>query len=394
MTDQVPHADFPAPTGHILAIGPLPPPYNGMSVASAYLLGMSDRDGLAFYHLDTADTRGLANVGRLDLVNVVLAIRHGVRFVRLLLAVRPDVVYVPIAQNALGSLRDALFLVPARLAGKAVVVHLHGSYFAEFYRRSSRPMRALLRYTLQNAVVGIVLGESLRSQFAGLLPLERVRSVPNGIPDFAEDGPLTEHREAGLNVLFLSFLSREKGVLTVIETAARVHRVADDIIFRLVGEWSDSATRLAAHELIARYRLEDTVHVLPPAGPEAKQRRLLESDVMLFPSANEGHPFVIVEAMCAGLPVLTTRRGAIPEMFDDGTGGWQLPVPDAAVFAERLLQLRADADLRSRMGRANRERYLELLTLSRWEDDMRGVFEEALRAQRTGWRMPRRGDVR
>jgi glycosyltransferase involved in cell wall biosynthesis len=66
--------------------------------------------------------------------------------------------------------------------------------------------------------------------------------------------------------------------------------------------------------------------------------------------------------MAAGLPVVTTARGAIVETVANGETGYVLDEPDPSLLAECLLQLLRDRGLRTRMARASRERYLALFT--------------------------------
>ena len=95
----------------------------------------------------------------------------------------------------------------------------------------------------------------------------------------------------------------------------------------------------------------------------------MSSSVLLFPpSEPEGHPRVVLEAMSAGLPVVTTDRGAIAETVADGQTGFVLPDPDPETLAERLLRLLEDAELRTQMGQASRARYLELFTQERADE--------------------------
>jgi glycosyltransferase involved in cell wall biosynthesis len=352
-----------------------------MSVATANLMRVDLGGWAEVVHLDTADRRDLKNVGRVDARNVALALRHGVQFFRTLSATEPPLVYVPIAQSTLGFLRDAQFLGAALATGSRLVVHLHGGYFDEFYQRSSPPMRALIRATVGRSVCGIVLGRSLEGVFDGVLPRDRIRIVPNGIDDFfAAMSAREDSAESRFHVLFLGTLSADKGVLTALRAAALVKQECRDVMFTFVGGWRDEATRGAAERLVVTNGLAGTVRFLPPVGPPQKYDHFRDADVFVFPTdyKYEGHPYVIIEAMCAATPVITTRRGCIPEMFEDGEGGWQFPKPDPREVADAILTLRDDHDLALRMGRHNRECYLERFTLARWMDDMRDVFRRAL----------------
>src|SRR5713226_1052979 len=166
----------------LVLIGPSPPPYNGMSVATELLLRAMG-DEIAFVHVDTADRRGLANIGKIEMGNVFLALYHGLKCFWVLLGKRPQVVYVQISQAWLAFLRDCLFLIPARLLRRKVIVHLHGGYFGTFYRETSPLMRQIIRFALGGAACGIVLGKNVGGAFNDIIPPERIRIVPNGIPD-------------------------------------------------------------------------------------------------------------------------------------------------------------------------------------------------------------------
>jgi glycosyltransferase involved in cell wall biosynthesis len=93
---------------------------------------------------------------------------------------------------------------------------------------------------------------------------------------------------------------------------------------------------------------------------------LLSSSLFLFPPVEpEGHPRVVVEAISAGLPVVTTNRGAIAETVVDGVSGFVLDDPVPEQLAERLILLLEDEELRRRMSAAARARYLEHFTQER-----------------------------
>ena len=79
---------------------------------------------------------------------------------------------------------------------------------------------------------------------------------------------------------------------------------------------------------------------------------LSDADIFVFPPrAPEGHPWVIVETMAAGLPVISTDRGSIAECILDGTMVFIVPVNKPDAIASRMNQLIKDASLRERMGR-------------------------------------------
>jgi glycosyltransferase involved in cell wall biosynthesis len=78
-------------------------------------------------------------------------------------------------------------------------------------------------------------------------------------------------------------------------------------------------------------------------------------DLMVLPTTNDMSPFAVIEAATAGLPVIATRLGGIPEMIVDGQTGILVAPGDEAGFVRAVERLLPDPDLRLRMGRAARE---------------------------------------
>lgn len=361
----------------ILMVGPTPPPYNGMSVATSQMMdALGDRFPLI--HLDSADRRDLSNVGKLDFQNVFLGLKHAATFSYLLVKESPSLIHLPIAQSTLPFIRDSLFLLPARWLSTPVVVHLHGGAFDRFYRDSSNAMRILIRYSLGRVSRVVVLGRRLAHMFEGIVPAERIRVIPNGTKDLIS--PLSESVDRSSQapvVLFLSSLIEEKGVFDVIEAIPLVlDRTEATFVF--AGGWRNSEVRERAKSLMDELGIRDATRFVGTVGPAQKEELLSSATVMALPSRNEGQPFVILEAMRPGMPIVSTDVGSIPEVVVDGETGFVVPTDAPEVLADKLIAVLSDPVLRGRLSAAARQRYLSNYTLERWAKDMERLFREVL----------------
>jgi glycosyltransferase involved in cell wall biosynthesis len=365
----------------VLVVGSRPLPYNGMTVVTDTILTSELCRHFDVVHVDTSDHRPVSTIARLDVRNILLALRASASLIHTLLSRDIDVVYVPIAKNRLGFLRDALLLIPSRLFKRPTIVHFHAEGFAEFVRSQPRWMQLLIALCLKgDRNHAVVLGNRLSHQFDGLILQERVHVVPNSVADYGVSH--TSAPRTRPTVLYLSTLWSAKGIFEVLASASRIKTLFPGVQYIFAGDWYSQHEARAAALFIARHELADTVSMRGPVGPAVKGRLLAEATVMAFPSHSEGHPLVILEALSAGLPVVASTVGAIPEIIRDGKEGFLVPPRDADLLARRLAQVLGDADLRNRLGAAARRRYEEKFTEQHFVQGLGAVWASAAGADR------------
>ena len=110
-----------------------------------------------------------------------------------------------------------------------------------------------------------------------------------------------------------------------------------------------------------------------------KEKIYLESEIFVFPTQYDVWGLVLLEAMRAGLPVISTYVGAIPEIVDDGITGFLVEKQNPVALAEKMEILIKDKDLRDKMGQAGRKKFLEKYTLDIFEQNLKNVFDEVLK---------------
>jgi glycosyltransferase involved in cell wall biosynthesis len=355
----------------VLVVGPVPPPFHGGAVVTRMLLESPLRERFDFLHLDTTDRRGVDNIGRLDVGNVRLAAAHGARFVGMLLRHHVDFVYSPIAGNTLGLLRDALFVGPTALRRIPFVLHFHGGRYDSFVASAAAPVRALVRSLLARAQCAIVVGAALRPMLDGLVPHDRVVVVPNGVADLT-GGQRLDTGDVRTRILFLGNLFPAKGYTALLTAAQRLLQEGEDIDVTFAGGVFDPPTHRRA---MAAVQYPDRIRFLGPVGVDQKRALLRSSHVLALPSENEAHPLVILEAMAAGMAVVSTRCAAIPETVLHEETGLLVEPGEVDQLTAALRTLTRDATLRARFGRAGRERYVSMYTVEQWVRRMSGVFE-------------------
>lgn len=346
--------------GRLIVVGPLPPPYHGVTVSTSLVLANAALcERFAVEHVDTSDHRKRGNIGKWDVGNVLLGLKSLAMLV-VRLRERPGIVYLPVSQNAPAFLRDSFLVWAASARGCKVALHLRGSDFKTFYRSSNPVLRGWIRSTLRRVDSVAVMGRSVAWVFDGLVPAERIAIVANGTPE----PPHLDVTRDPEHVVFLSNMRRRKGVVEALEAACLVLSKRPSAHFSFVGGWEDPVLE---QELRARAAAFDgSIDFRAPVAGKEKDELLASATVFLFPPVEpEGHPRVVLEAMAMGLAIVTTDRGAIRETIVDGESGFVLPDPVPAELADRVLTLLDDRELRERIGHGARARYLEHFTQDR-----------------------------
>ena len=103
-----------------------------------------------------------------------------------------------------------------------------------------------------------------------------------------------------------------------------------------------------------------------------------DADILLFPTVREGFGLAAAEAMACGLPVVATNCSSLPELIDNGKGGFLCPVGDVEAFAEKINLLADSPKLRREMGEYNRSKVEKMFTVQRMVSEYKDLFEQVL----------------
>lgn len=364
-------------------MAPTPPPYMGPSIATQIILNSRFCDEFHVIHIDTVDRRPLSNIGRLDVVNVYLAFKHYYVLFNKLLFSKADLVYIPISQTTIGFLRDVPFIILSKLFRKKVVLHLRGGYFKEFYNSSGRIMKYIIRKTLSKSDRMIVLGECLKPLFDGLIPGDKLSVVPNGADmSFNVRRPDASEKEY-FKILFLSNLIESKGFKDVLHSVGKVSAEHDNVRYVFAGDWRRNEDKLECEDYINRENIHDYVEFVGTTTGKQKIELFQDADIFVFPTyyPMEGHPWVIVEALAAGLPIITTDQGCIKESVIHEENGYIIPHRNLKALTERTVQLVENPQLRKKMGFKSRELYEANFTKEHFVQRMINTINHTLNSQ-------------
>jgi colanic acid/amylovoran biosynthesis glycosyltransferase len=214
------------------------------------------------------------------------------------------------------------------------------------------------RSKMKGASFIMVVGQHLKDQVVREVGIEPDRIVSTFLGIDTEkfhDSGRRAYLPRRIHVVSVGRINRAKGYrhsLAAIR-AALDHGI--DVSYTIVGEGPD---RPSVDAEIARLGLAEKVRLAGAQSEDTVAELLQESDVFLLSSvgAGEAYPSVIIEAMASGLPVVSSRIGATPEMMTHGANGLLVTQGDEAALTDALVMLAEHPDERRRLGEAARLR--------------------------------------
>jgi len=345
----------------VLHVGPLPPPIGGMaSNVQRYLQSNVTRQcDVRHVNSDLIGKTFRSGFLRtlLNLVNAVILLGL---FVTKLVTWRPELVHVR-TNSFTGFYEKSVLPVLARLAGRKVVMHIHGGAFHDFYVGSPGWQRRLiLRCLLANHRV-VALSEQMRGMLLEIgLPAERIAVIENAV--FPPEATIWDRgggrqvptpADRPLTVIFLNRIAAEKGVFELVEAMAKLREGDRPLRCRIYGP--ESPVCDSVRQAISAAGLTDRIDLPGPVLGRRKEEAFLSADIYILASYVEGVPNGLLEAMSYGLPCVATPVGGVPSVITDEVDGLLVPVKDSQSLARAILRLTEDAALRRRLGSRARE---------------------------------------
>ena len=264
---------------------------------------------------------------------------------------RPDVLHANSSKaGVLGCLAGRLAGVPIR------IFTAHGWAFMAFSGTKARIylwVHRLIR-RLATRIVCVAEQERALGLSVGACASGRTVVIYNGI-DVGAAIRATPHEEVPA-IVTVGRLKAPKDHATLVRALARLD--AGSFRAALIGDGPD---RPLVEAEIGQQGLEGAVALLGTRDDVPEQ--LAEADIFVLSSTSEGLPLSVIEAMAAGLPVVATAVGGVPELVVDGETGLLVPPRDAEALAQALDRLVRDRELRGRLGDAGRRRAEELFDL-------------------------------
>ena len=293
-----------------------------------------------------------------------------------------DVVVIHTAHSWTTLLRDFPLALVARGRRRAVVLHFHGSRCERLVAPGRPAFKRASSLLLALSDAALVLSSEEQRQWQTFHPRGRFHVVRNPVqaaPPLDPAPARTRFAIPGADpiALFVGRLIEEKGILELIAALA-TQSTGTPWHLLVVGDGPlEQEVRRRAAQAGVGARLTLTGYL---RGDDLRAAYQV-ADLLVLPSHSEGLPLVVLEAMAAGLPIVTTGIRGMADHLRDGVNALLVPPGDPAALAAALTRLLGDREARARMGGANRER-VAAFSPERVGRDYLAVLRDVLAARR------------
>jgi glycosyltransferase involved in cell wall biosynthesis len=267
--------------------------------------------------------------------------------------------------------RKFLLFMVCRMFKIKCILHLHGAEFMQFYDLDAGYVtRRCIAFLFDRADHIIVLSPRWKEKISTFTKNNSVSVVFNAVP--LPDLRAAASSDAEPCVVFLGRLGNRKGAFDLLRAFQEVIKTVPNVQLVCAGDGELEKARELADEL----GIGEHIEIPGWIGPNAKEHLLRRATLFVLPSYAEGLPMSLLEAMAAGLPVVTTNVGGIPDIVTNGVEGFVIEPGDVAALGVAMTSILQDDELCIRLGTSARKRIESELSIDTAIDKVEAVYRE------------------
>jgi glycosyltransferase involved in cell wall biosynthesis len=240
--------------------------------------------------------------------------------------------------------RKSFFIFIALLMRRKTILHIHPSFFYT-YILNIKGLWKWITYRMLNAInTFVVLTPGMRNDMLSLFPDKKIYVLPNPVDIQTFQKDVDQPREKN-KILYLGRYSKTKGAYDLVDAIGLLHNQGVHIDSDFYGNGEVNDLRLYVRDK----RLNNCITIHDWVDDQVKIQALKSSTVLALPSHTEGMPIVILEAMAAQTPILSTLAGGLKDILKDKENAVIHDVMNPADLSEKLNLILNDQHLREKI---------------------------------------------
>lgn len=234
---------------------------------------------------------------------------------------KPGIRIVHIHGAARGSIfrKAGVFVLAKHIFRRRVIYHSHGSELKLFYETSGKRTKKLMKFFFEGVDEIVCLSRQWEIFFQSNFNVKKVTVLENIVVRNESQRVNRIQDGEAIVFLFLGAIGKRKGIFDLLEVLAENKQTLSGKIRLIIGG-NGEVKKLT--DYISEHSLQDLVQFEGWVNGEKKRELLLQSNVYILPSYNEGLPLSILEAMSYRLAVISTPIGGTPEVVKNEKNGF------------------------------------------------------------------------
>ena len=298
-----------------------------------------------------------------------LAARALAKFVFVCRRRRSEIVYVHLGSNA-SLYRESVFIRLAKIFGKKVFTHFHAGDIENYYPFQSKIGRKFIRQAIRSSDKIIAVSEESAGQLRNITGSSNIFVSPNAIDTsvFKPGKRSSDERQTDQTVrlLFVGAIGKLKGEKDLIEALAILRDRYSDIKVSFLGYGAENLKSYCE-----QLKVHHFIEFLGAVSMTERIGFFQKADIFVLPTYAEAMPMSVIEAMAAGLPVISTTVGGIPELIENGVDGLLYAPGDVNALAEKISFLLDNKNIRIEIGKKARVKANEQMDFGQYADKLR-----------------------
>jgi glycosyltransferase involved in cell wall biosynthesis len=291
--------------------------------------------------------------------------------------------YFVTPSSSFGHIRDWIMIMSLRHKIKKVYAFIHNGDFEKIFKEAWH--KKITHSFISRVNKFIFLSDGLARQVEEYVSKDKCEVIRNSIDASVTFSSEEISRKINskdpriTNVVYISNMTPSKGYMDLAYAIKFLNEVKrnSNLKVHFIGEWLSTEQEEAFISFVKENSLENIIKILGKINDRQKLKKLMyEGHIFILPTyfPKEAQPLSIIEALNAGMPVITTRHASIPEYIQDGYNGLFVEAKAPEQIAEAIQKLNNDVLLK-RMSLFARNSFVEMFGIERYKTDLFRLFD-------------------
>ena len=250
-------------------------------------------------------------------------------------------------------------------------MHHHAAEFESFYSHSSKYYKNIIKRTLLEVDVNIVLSNSMRDVLKSIQPDANIFVLHNAVKTYTHNS----YSLSSKNIVMFGRLGKRKGVFDLLDAIKRLDgEIPEDIRFYFCGDRGEKDVE----KEVERLGIEHRIGYIGWVDKEKKNSILSNAMIHCLPSYHEGLPMAILETMSLGIPNIATSISSIPVVIRNGENGFLITPGDIGALCVCIKKLVSDESLRLKFSKMSYEEIIQGFSIKSHIERLILIYDELI----------------